>query len=125
MIDSHAHIYLDHFNEDIDKVITKALSEGVQKILLPNIDSETIDPMLRLVEKYPELCYPMMGLHQCSVKEDFEKELEVVNEWVGKHNFLAIGEIGTDLYWDKTFWDQQKKHLNSNVRWPWIWIYPS
>ncbi|WP_370087363.1 TatD family hydrolase [Ekhidna sp.] len=108
MIDTHAHIYLEHFNEDRDEVIERALAQGVKKILLPNIDSSSIDSMLDLEEKYPDICYPMMGLHPCSVKEDFEKELELVEEWLNKRKFLAIGEMGTDLYWDKTFWEEQK-----------------
>lgn len=108
MIDTHAHIYLEHFDEDRDEVIERALASGIEKILLPNIDSSSIDSMLELEEKYPDICYPMMGLHPCSVKEDFEKELELVQEWLNKRKFLAIGEMGTDLYWDKTFWEEQK-----------------
>ncbi|SNS81231.1 TatD DNase family protein [Ekhidna lutea] len=109
MIDTHAHIYLEHFDEDRDAVIERALEKGVKRILLPNIDSTSIDSMLALEEKYPDICYPMMGLHPCSVKEDFEKELQLVEEWLNKRKFLAIGEMGTDLYWDKTFWEQQKE----------------
>ena len=109
MIDTHAHIYLEHFENDVDEVIERALEKGVQKILLPNIDSTTIDAMLELEEKYPNVCYPMMGLHPCSVKEDFEKELKIVEDWFSKRSFLALGEMGTDLYWDKTFWNQQKE----------------
>ena len=108
MIDTHAHIYLEHFDEDRDGVIERALASGIEKILLPNIDSSSIDSMLEIEEKYPDICYPMMGLHPCSVKEDFEKELELVEEWLNKRKFLAIGEMGTDLYWDKTFWEEQK-----------------
>ncbi|MEQ8907521.1 TatD family hydrolase [Ekhidna sp.] len=109
MIDTHAHIYLEHFSEDIDAVIERALDKGIKKILLPNIDSTSIASMLELEEKYPDICYPMMGLHPCSVKEDFEKELQLVEEWLNKRSFLGVGEMGTDLYWDKTFWEQQKE----------------
>lgn len=109
MIDTHAHIYLEHFAEDLDEVIKRALDQGIEKILLPNIDSTSIDQMLDLELKYPEVCYPMMGLHPCSVKDDFEKELQLVEEWLNKRTFLAVGEMGTDLYWDKTFWEQQKE----------------
>ncbi|MEP1032082.1 TatD family hydrolase [Ekhidna sp.] len=112
MIDTHAHIYLDHFSEDVDEVINRALESGIQKILLPNIDSTTIDSMLNLEMKYPDICFPMMGLHPCSVKVDFEKELKVVEGWLSKRRFLAVGEMGTDLYWDKTFWQQQKEAFN-------------
>ncbi|MEQ9466673.1 MAG: TatD family hydrolase [Ekhidna sp.] len=109
MIDTHAHIYLEHFQEDMEEVIQRAMDAGVKKILLPNIDSTSIDSMLKLEEKYPGVCHAMMGLHPCSVKEDFKKELKLVEEWLEKRPFLAIGEMGTDLYWDKTFWEQQKE----------------
>ncbi|MEM7298539.1 MAG: TatD family hydrolase, partial [Bacteroidota bacterium] len=112
MIDSHAHIYLEHFTNDVDEVIKRAIDQGVEKILLPNIDDSTIDDMLELEVKYPNVCYPMMGLHPCSVKGDFEKQLQLVEEWLDKREFLAIGEMGTDLYWDKTFWNQQKAAFN-------------
>ncbi|MEO9871322.1 TatD family hydrolase [Ekhidna sp.] len=108
MIDTHAHIYLEHFKDDLDEVVKRAQDNGVEKILLPNIDGSTIESMLDLEKKYPDICYPMIGLHPCSVKEDFKKELQLVEEWLGKRNFLAIGEMGTDLYWDKTYWEQQK-----------------
>ena len=112
MIDTHAHIYLEHFKEDVDDVIKRAQEAGVEKILLPNIDSSTIDDMMELVNKYPEICYPMMGLHPCSVNANFEQELEIVEEWLSKESFLAVGEMGTDLYWDKTFWEEQKEAFN-------------
>ncbi|WP_436516796.1 TatD family hydrolase [Ekhidna sp. To15] len=109
MIDSHAHIYLEHFSDDIDDVVNRALESGIKKILLPNIDSSTIDQMFELEANYPGICYPMMGLHPCSVKENFEEELQRVEDWLNKRPFLAVGEMGTDLYWDKTFWEQQKE----------------
>ncbi|MEM6813129.1 MAG: TatD family hydrolase [Bacteroidota bacterium] len=109
MIDTHAHIYLNDFNEDIDSVIARAKAAGVEKVLLPNIDIHSIGPMLELENKYPNFCYSMMGLHPCYVKEDFQKQLKVVEDWLEKRKFLAIGEIGTDLYWDRSFWEQQKK----------------
>ncbi len=108
MIDTHAHIYLEHFREDIDQVIEKAIESGVEKILLPNIDSTTVESMLALEEKYPEICYPMIGLHPCSVNSNYEQELQLVEEWISKRSFLAIGEMGTDLYWDRSFWEQQQ-----------------
>ena len=109
MIDSHAHIYLEHFKEDLDEVVKRAIDSGVEKILLPNIDAESIDDMLELEDRYPEVCYSMMGLHPCSVKEDFEQQLLLVEEWLDKRPFIAVGEMGTDLYWDKSFWEQQKE----------------
>ena len=112
MIDTHAHIYLEQYNDDADQVVENALNSGISKILLPNIDSSTIESMLHLEDKYPEVCYPMMGLHPCSVKDGFEKELKIVERWLDQRKFIAIGEMGTDLYWDKTFWDQQKTAFN-------------
>lgn len=111
-VDTHAHIFLDEFNEDVDEVIQRALDAGVEKILLPNIDQDSIDEMLELEARYPNVCFAMMGLHPCSVKKDFEKQLYTVEDWLSKRTFIAIGEIGTDLYWDKTYWEQQKEAFN-------------
>lgn len=116
MIDSHAHIYLEHFKEDLDEVVMRAIDSGVEKILLPNIDADSIDDMLELEDRYPEVCYSMMGLHPCSVKEDFEQQLLLVEEWLGKRPFIAVGEMGTDLYWDKSFWEQQKEAFHFQCR---------
>lgn len=112
MIDTHAHIYTEEFNEDIEEVIQRAKNAGVTKVLMPNIDHESIDRMLELEEKYPDFCYSMMGLHPCSVKKDFQKHLYEVEEWLGKRRFLAVGEMGTDLYWDKSHWEEQKEAFN-------------
>ena len=109
LVDTHAHIYLKEFSEDIEEVVGRAQEADVEKILLPNIDETSIDGMLELEQKFPGVCYPMMGLHPCSVKEDFEKQLLIVEDWLEKHSFIAVGEIGTDLYWDKTFWKQQQE----------------
>lgn len=112
MIDSHAHIYLEEFSEDIDVVIQSAKKAGVNKILLPNIDSTTTEAMMKLAEKYPDFCYPMMGLHPCSVKGNFERELRHVEQMLDDYDFIAVGEMGTDLYWDKTFWVEQQEAFN-------------
>jgi len=109
MIDTHAHIYLEDFQDDVDAVISRAQAIGVKKILMPNIDVHSIKSMLALEKKYPEFCYAMMGLHPCYVKVDFKKQLEVVEGWFDERTFLAVGEIGTDLYWDKSFWEYQKQ----------------
>ncbi|MDW7694149.1 TatD family hydrolase [Flammeovirgaceae bacterium SG7u.111] len=109
MIDSHAHIYSDKFKNDVDEMIARSFDAGIDKILMPNIDHASIDRMLELEEKYPHQCYSMMGLHPCSVGKDFEKELYLVEDWLGKKDFLAVGEMGLDLYWDKTFFEQQKE----------------
>lgn len=109
MIDTHAHIYDPQFEEDIEQMIAEAEALGVRKILMPNIDHESIEGMLRMEEMFPETCYSMIGLHPCSVDANFEKALREVEEWLGKRKFIAIGEMGTDLYWDKTYWEQQQE----------------
>ena len=116
MIDSHAHIYLEEFSQDADAVIQSAIEAGVTKILLPNIDSSTTDAMMRIVEKYPNICYPMMGLHPCSVKINYERELRHVEKMLDEHDFIAVGEMGTDLYWDKTFWEEQQNAFNTQCQ---------
>lgn len=112
MIDTHAHIFLEHFDEDISDVIKQAVESGVEKILLPNIDSTTTDSLLKTVEQFPDKVYPMMGLHPCSVNENYTEELEHVERHLDSGDFLAVGEIGTDLYWDKTFWKEQQQAFN-------------
>jgi len=110
LADSHAHIYLEQFDEDLGEVIERAQEAAIDKIYMPNIDHTSIDRMLETAVKYPGYCIPMMGLHPCSVDKKFEKELYIVEEWLSKSDqFVAVGEIGTDLYWDKTFIDQQKE----------------
>lgn len=116
-IDSHAHIYLKQFREDIGEVLERSAECGVTKVYMPNIDHTSIDDMLEVENKWPDQCIPMMGLHPCSVGKDFEKELYLVEEWLGKKDFVAIGEIGTDLYWDKTFWPQQQEAFKIQVEW--------
>jgi TatD DNase family protein len=108
LIDTHSHIYSGEYNGEIDEVINRALEQGVDKILLPNIDSSSIKMMLDLVDKYPGVCFPLMGIHPTSVKDDFREELELVEFWLSKRTFYGIGEIGIDLYWDKTFREEQE-----------------
>ena len=106
-IDTHCHLYSEEFSEDIDAVIQAASNEHVSKFYLPGIDSSAIDEMLKLEEKFPGKCIAMMGLHPCYVKENYLQELEIVSDWLAKRKFAAVGEIGLDFYWDKTFTDQQ------------------
>ena len=106
-IDTHTHIYLPEFDNDRDEVIERAVSMGVSCMLLPNIDLESAGPMLESVNRYPGICYPMLGLHPTSVKEDYDSQLTELESMYLKHEFVAIGEIGIDLYWDKTFIKEQ------------------
>ncbi|MDW3193629.1 MAG: TatD family hydrolase [Cytophagales bacterium] len=112
MIDTHAHIYLEQFKEDLPEAMDRLRTSGVKQVLMPNIDHTSIEDMLEVEQRYPHTCISMMGLHPCSVNADFEKELYLVEEWLGKREFLAVGEIGTDLYWDKTFYPQQVEAFN-------------
>lgn len=107
--DTHAHIYLDEFRPDREDMLARAADADVEKIFMPNIDHTSIDAMLEVESKNQGRCFAMMGLHPCSVKKDFEQELYRVEQWLGKRRFSAMGEMGTDLYWDKTFWAQQKE----------------
>ncbi len=113
--DTHAHIYADDFKNDLPDTLAKAWEAGIKKIYMPNIDHTSVDAMLEVEGKHPEQCVAMMGLHPCSVKKDFEKELYLVEDWLSKRKFVAVGEMGTDLYWDKTFWEQQKETFTIQV----------
>lgn len=116
-IDTHTHLYAEEFDTDRNTVIKKALASGIKKFYLPNIDSSSIDGMFQLEKEYPENCFPMMGLHPCSVNEKVEEELKIVEDWLLKRKFCAIGEIGIDLYWDKTFYPQQQMAFKKQIDW--------
>ena len=119
MIDTHSHIYVEEFADDVDDVVSRAQQAGVEKILLPNINRESIEPMLALCHRYPGYLYPMMGLHPEDVKEDWEQllsEMETMLQQPG-NPFVAVGEVGLDFYWDKTFSEEQKKALDVQIQW--------
>ncbi len=116
-IDSHAHVYLHDFDHDRDEVMLRSQEQAVQKVYMPNIDSASIDAMMDAELKYPGECIAMMGIHPCAIKKHFENELYHVEGWLAKRKFAALGEIGTDLYWDKTFWEQQKEAFLIQVDW--------
>ncbi len=116
IIDTHTHLYLHQFDHDRAAMIERAKAIGVERFYLPGIDSEVIESMLKTEAAFPE-CVMMMGLHPCSVKEDFKKELDVVEEWLVKRSFPAIGEIGLDFYWDKTFTTQQLEAFRIQIEW--------
>ncbi len=116
-IDTHAHIYLKDFKDDRAEIMSRASANNVERIYMPNIDHTSIDEMFEMEVRYPGQCIPMMGLHPCYVKKDFERELYLVESWLAKRKFAAIGEIGTDLHWDKTFWGQQQEAFRIQVGW--------
>ena len=109
LIDTHAHLYLKDFENDIDDVIQRAIENEVNKIILPNIDGSTISSMNQLCNKFPGHCFPLIGLHPTSVKNNYEDELAVISAEIEKNIYYGIGETGIDLYWDKTFAREQEK----------------
>lgn len=117
MIDTHSHIYSEEFDSDRIEVIQRAKDIGVQYVILPNVDSETLSRMLQLEAEYPEFCYAAIGLHPTSVKENFEVELALVESELKRRDWIAIGEIGIDLYWDRTFLDNQVKAFQKQIIW--------
>lgn len=116
-IDTHCHLYLDEFKQDLKEVMNRAELQQVQKFYLPAIDSTEIDNMLALEQKFPGKCFAMMGLHPCSVKENYREELIIVKEWFNRRKFVAVGEIGLDFYWDKTFTQQQFEAFRMQIEW--------
>ncbi len=115
LTDTHAHLYLEQFDADRHDAIREALAKRVEYFLLPNIDKDSIRPMLQLCHDFPGHCFPMMGLHPTSVKSDFKEQLDIVKSWLKKEKFFAIGEMGIDLYWDKTFFREQQEAFRAQV----------
>jgi TatD DNase family protein len=116
-IDTHAHLYSDQFDEDRDEMIQRAFDNGVNKVFLPNIDLDSIKGMEALVTKYPGQCYSMMGIHPCDVIKDWETQLAETKKHFAKGHHIAIGEIGIDLYWDKSLQKEQTEAFTSQIRW--------
>ena len=116
LIDTHAHLYLEDFMHDIGEVIQRAYSIGVKKIILPNIDSGSIKKLFDLADAYPQICFPLIGLHPTSVDADYREELEAIEYWLDKRKFYGIGEIGIDLYWDKTRINEQIEAFRHQVK---------
>jgi len=118
IIDTHAHLYLPEFDDDRTEALERAVSAGVRQLFLPNVDSRTVESLHKLSEAWPEICFPMMGLHPCSVSgESFDEELDIVKELLDSRNYIAVGEIGLDLYWDKTTLAMQVKALQMQCEW--------
>ncbi len=117
MIDTHSHIYSSKFSEDRSEMLNRAFQAGVERVYMPNIDMESIDGMMKLAGDYPDRCFPMMGLHPCSVQEDYRSVLDQMRPLFDKHQFVAVGEMGTDLYWDKSFFKQQQEAFRIQCEW--------
>ena len=116
LIDTHAHIYSEEFLQDVDEVLQRAYDNDVKKIILPNIDSGTVKRLIDLNDAYPHLCYPLMGLHPTSVAADYREELEAVEYWLDKSKFYGVGEIGIDLYWDRTYLKEQQDAFRYQIK---------
>ena len=117
LIDTHAHLYAPEFDQDRMEVWQNAKKQGISHVFLPNVDQHSIGPMLQLADQDPDHLHPMMGLHPCSVKEDYKTVLELVRQWLDKRQFCAIGEIGIDLYWDKSTLAAQEDAFLTQVEW--------
>ena len=117
LIDTHSHLYLKQFDNDIEEVIHRAKANNVTQIFLPNIDSSTISPMLNLEQKHPAFFKSMMGLHPGSVDQNYKRELDIVRKELEKGKYYGVGEVGIDLYWDKTFKKEQIDAFDTQIKW--------
>ena len=118
LVDSHSHLFLEEFADDLPQVMQRAREAGVTHIFMPNIDSTTIESLLSVCAAYKEFCFPMIGLHPTSVNEHYKKEVDIVaGQLASSNGYVAIGEIGLDLYWDKTFLREQLLAFEKQVEW--------
>ncbi len=115
LIDTHTHLFLEQFDEDRTTVVENAIKQGVKKMFLPDIDSSTSQKVLKMAKEFPDVCYPMIGLHPTSVKENFKEELAHVEDMLAKEKYFGIGETGIDLYWDKTFYQEQVEAFSFQI----------
>jgi TatD DNase family protein len=113
--DTHCHLYSEELKNDLNEVVIRAFEKGVTRIFLPDIDSSSTNEMFQLATKYPDNFFPMAGLHPCSVKEDYERELHLVENNLRTHKCYGVGETGIDLYWDKTHLEEQKKSFRKHI----------
>ncbi len=116
-VDTHCHLYIEDFAEDIESIIQRAENEGVKKFYLPAIDSSSTHALLALEKRFPGKCFAMAGLHPCSVKANFKDELKLVEQSLTARKFVAIGEIGLDFYWDRNFDKEQYEAVNLQIEW--------
>ena len=116
-IDTHTHIFLDEFDADRSTVVTTAIAEGISKMILPNVDLETLTALNQTIGLFPNNLFPTIGLHPCSVRPEFKNDLTVLHNMLQQGKYIAIGETGLDLYWDKTFYKEQVEALEEQVKW--------
>ena len=125
MIDTHSHLFVEEFSDDLPLVIQRAKDAGVERVFMPNIDDESLEDMLKVCAQYPGYCYPMLGFHPTSVDTSSkEKVLQMKKHLVVGHPFIAIGEVGLDLYWDKTYLREQQEILDEQIQWALEWNLP-
>ena len=125
MIDTHSHLFVEEFNEDLSEIVNRARNVGVTSVLMPNIDDTTVEDMLRVCDEYSGYCYPMLGFHPTSVDGDVMHKVRKMKErLVNGHPYIAIGEVGLDLYWDKTWLKEQKAVLDEQIQWALEWDLP-
>ena len=124
LIDTHCHLYLKEFDNDRPEVLNRAKGVGVSKFYLPSIDSKFIVDMMKMEKDYKNECFVMMGLHPCSVNESCQEELQIVEQWLQQRRFVAIGEIGLDFYWDKTFAKEQYFAFEQQMEWALLYKLP-
>lgn len=117
LIDSHSHIYVNEFDTDRAAMLKRASDQGVKNVLMPAIDSSTHTAMLQAEKEFPEQCKSMIGLHPCSVKENYKDEMKIVEEYLSQRKFVAVGETGLDFYWDLTFKEQQYSAFDQQIKW--------
>ena len=124
LIDTHCHIYLEEFQNDRKQVLLEAEKVGIRRIFMPAIDSTTHSVMIEVEKQYPGKCFSMMGLHPCSVKENWQNELQITQEWLESGTFHAIGETGLDFYWDLTFKKEQYEAFEKQIEWSFHYKLP-
>jgi TatD DNase family protein len=117
LIDTHAHIYLSKFQDDLDEVLGAAKTMGVRQIYMPNIDGTSIESMLKIEQNNKDFCHAMMGIHPCYIKANFQEQVQIAHSWLEKRDFCAIGEIGIDLYWDKSHIHEQVTAFETQINW--------
>jgi len=115
-IDTHSHFYVKDFDKDRDRIIKECQDAGVSRILLPNIDLDSMQDMLKVCKTYPQQCFPMLGLHPCDVKENYKEVLQKIFDYFPLHKFIGVGEVGIDLYWDTTFLNKQKEAFRFQIQ---------